>query len=198
VTPHWADLTADDVDGPVTSRRRTLTDCLRGLPFDEALPIADSALRNGDVTHAALVALTTGLRGPGAMQARAVAEAADGRAQNPFESVLRAIALTVPGLSFEPQVPIELPGTGTAYVDLADRRHGIVAEADSFTWHGSRSALWRDCRRYNRLVLRGWLVLRFAWEDVMFYPDYVRECLLQARDLVTQRAQRRQTRQRAA
>jgi hypothetical protein len=29
-------------------------------------------------------------------------------------------------------------------------------------------------------VLLGWRVLRFAWEDVMFFPDYVRECLVQA------------------
>ena len=35
----WADLGPDDVHGPVTSMRRTLVDCLRSLPFDEALCI---------------------------------------------------------------------------------------------------------------------------------------------------------------
>ena len=28
------------------------------------------------------------------------------------------------------------------------------------------------------MVLRGWTVLRFAWEHVMFDPDYVRSCLV--------------------
>ena len=198
VCPHWADLSPGDVADGVTTKSRTLVDCLRALSFDEALAIADSALRHEDVTPDGLRVLAAAMTGPGAARARAVAEAADRRADNPFESTLRAIALDVPGLSMEPQVPVQLPVTGTAYVDLADRRLGIVAEADSFAWHGSRSALWRDCRRYNRLVLRGWLVLRFAWEDVMFHPDYVRECLGEARRLVERRAQRRRQTRKAA
>ena len=36
--------------------------------------------------------------------------------------------------------------------------------------HGGRGDLRRDARRYNRLVAYRWLVLRFAWEDVMFEP----------------------------
>ena len=52
--------------------------------------------------------------------------------------------------------------------------------ANPFEWHGSRSALRADCRRYNGLALAGWLVLRFAWEDVMFRPEYVRQCFIAA------------------
>ena len=52
--------------------------------------------------------------------------------------------------------------------------------ANPFEWHGSRSALRADCRRYNDLSLDGWLVLRFAWEDVMFRPDYVASSLTTA------------------
>jgi very-short-patch-repair endonuclease len=33
--------------------------------------------------------------------------------------------------------------------------------------------LKRDCERYNAFVLDGWLVIRFAWEHVMFEPQYV-------------------------
>ena len=50
-------------------------------------------------------------------------------------------------------------------------------EADSFEFHGHRRALKQDCERYNALGLRGWLVLRFAYEHVMHDPDYVREAL---------------------
>lgn len=53
----------------------------------------------------------------------------------------------------------------------------VILEADSFTWHGDRQALARDAKRYNLLVADGWLVLRFAWEDVMFDPAYVRSVL---------------------
>jgi very-short-patch-repair endonuclease len=62
--------------------------------------------------------------------------------------------------------------------DLVDRDRRIVLEADSFEWHGDRAALRRDAKRYNRLVIDGWIVLRFAWEDVMFDQDYVRDVLV--------------------
>ncbi|HSV39758.1 MAG TPA: hypothetical protein VLI04_13455, partial [Nocardioidaceae bacterium] len=42
----------------------------------------------------------------------------------------------------------------------------------------SRGSLRNDCRRYTALAIRGWTVLRFAWEDVMLHPDYVRLALL--------------------
>ena len=91
--------------------------------------------------------------------------------------MLRATALDVPGLDVEPQVPIWGDLGLTVRPDLVDRRLRIVLEADSFEWHGDRAALRRDARRYDLLVANGWVVLRFAWEDVMFHPDYVRECL---------------------
>ena len=46
-------------------------------------------------------------------------------------------------------------------------------EADSFEFHAARKGFDRDCRRYNALVVRGWLVLRFTWEQVMFEPGLV-------------------------
>ena len=49
----------------------------------------------------------------------------------------------------------------------------IVIEAEGFENHGTRPALKRDCRRYTGLGARGWVVLRFTWDEVMFEPDYV-------------------------
>ncbi|WP_148046761.1 hypothetical protein [Nocardioides pocheonensis] len=171
--PHWARLDAHEVIDGVTTRDRTLVDCLRTLPFDEALAVADSAMRHGDATAAHLGLLAAGLAGPGAERGRKVARCADGAAANPFESVLRAISLDVPGLAFRPQLRITAPGF-FARPDLVDPDLRAVAEADSNTWHnGSRAQLRRDCRRYTGLVVRGWWVTRFAWEDVMFEPDYV-------------------------
>jgi very-short-patch-repair endonuclease len=172
---HRANLAPDDVEGLVTSRERTLTDCMRSLPFDEALAIADSALRHGDITKARLVEIADAVLGPGAPQARCVAREATHLAANPFESVLRAIALDVPGLDLRPQVVIS-----ASRPDLVDLEQRLVVEAESHSWHSRRGALRRDCRRYTMLVLLGWRVLRFAWEDVMFEQDYVRDCLVTA------------------
>jgi very-short-patch-repair endonuclease len=170
----------------VTSPARTLVDCMRALPFDEALAVADSALRHGSVTRAELVGLAAGTRGPGAARCRRVAGLADGRAANPFESVLRAIALDVPGIDVRPQV--EITGRGfSVRPDLVDVERRLVVEADSFAWHGDRSSLRWDSQRYNNLVVRGWLVLRFAWEDVMHDPAYVRRTLTAVAALVGRR-----------
>jgi very-short-patch-repair endonuclease len=65
----------------------------------------------------------------------------------------------------------------------------MVLEAESFEWHGDRAALRRDARRYNAMVVDGWLVLRFSWEDVMFQPEYVRAVLVAAGRFVAKQAQ---------
>ena len=162
----------DDVDDGVTRPDRTLLDCLRLLPFDEALAIVDSALRAG-YPPSRLRALVRDARGQHAVRMRQIVEVASPDAANPFESVLRAIALGVSGLALEPQVSLWRGETFLGRPDLVDERLRIVAEADSFEWHGSRAALRADARRYNALAVEGWLVLRFTWEDVMFRPAEV-------------------------
>lgn len=186
VRPHKCDLSVDEVvDGIATSVQRTLEDCLRTLPFDEALSIADSALRHG-VDPSVLQEVANRIRGRGKSNAMRVAAAADARAANPFESCLRSIAIRVPGLDVQPQLLIA-GSRQRVRPDLVDRRLRVVLEADSFEWHGDRSALKRDARRYNYLLIDGWLVLRFAYEDVMFDPAYVFDvlhCVVDARTQV--------------
>lgn len=183
---HRTDLGPADVTDGVTSPERTLVDCLRSGPFPDALCVADSALRDG-FGRRRLVSIARDLRGPGSALARRVADCADGRAANAFESALRAIALDVAGLRVVPQVSIRSGGVFLGRPDLLDERLGIVLEADSFEWHGDRAALARDARRYNGFAINGWLVLRFAWEDVMFHPD---EVALILRAAVAERTER--------
>lgn len=175
--PHWVDLDETDVlDGWITTPQRTFVDCCRDLPFDEALAIADSALRNHGLTELEIVQLAETMRGPGRQQVRRVAQEATRLAANPFESVLRAIALDIPGLSLRPQVLL-LDKPFPVRPDLVDERLRLAIEAESFEWHGSRAALARDCRRYTLLAIHGWSLMRFSWEDVMLRPSYVREAL---------------------
>jgi very-short-patch-repair endonuclease len=176
----WRLLDADDVWNGQTRAGRTVTDCSRDLPFDEALTVADSAVRHGSVTRAQLVRLAELVATTGRAQCLRVAEHASGLSANPFESVLRAVSLDVPGLDLQPQVVIEQDGF-VGRPDLVDVRRRLVVEAESFEFHGHRAALRHDCERYNALALRGWLVLRFAWEQVFYDPEYVRQSLEVAR-----------------
>lgn len=177
-TLHWRTLPPDHVRSHVTTPARTVVDCCLDLPFDEALSVFDSALRSGMHRREVVeLALTLGPRHRS--KVLKVARYADRRAANPFESVLRAIAIGVPGLVVEPQVRLRYDDL-FAKVDLADESLQIVIEADSHEFHAERRAFDRDCRRYDELVVRDWLVLRFTREQVMFEPEWVTSVLIRA------------------
>ena len=50
---------------------------------------------------------------------------------------------------------------------------GIAIEANSWAHHATKADHDADCVRYNALVIAGWIVLRFTWEQVMFSPHEV-------------------------
>ncbi len=168
----WRDCTAPERATGITSPLRTVLDCAIKLPFDQALVIADSALRSGNVDRDELIAAAGRLHGPGAPRARRVAARADPRSANPFESALRAIALGVPELHLTPQLEVAEIGL-YARVDLGDRRLRVALEAEGFEFHGRKDGLERDCRRYTELVMNGWRVLRYTWDDVLNRPEWV-------------------------
>lgn len=172
----YADLTPEEIMDGVTSPLRTVLDCARRLPFNEALAVADSALRAGAVTSSELIAAAARLRGRGARQARRVAAEATPKAANPFESVLRALVLEFSQLTMVPQLAVTARGR-TWHPDLVDASRRLVLEADSWEFHTSKEAHSRDCVRYTALVLAGWHVIRFTWEQVMLSPAYVRDVL---------------------
>ena len=169
---HWADLRPDQVRGRVTSPIQTVIDCARAYPYDVALSVADSALRAG-IARDPLRAAALASPRTGRTRAVRVVDAADVRADNPFESVLRAIAHGVPGLCVEPQQWVGQLGR----VDLLDARLGLVIEAESFGFHADRRSLARDVRRYTGFARLGLTIVRFTWEEVMFDPDYVHATL---------------------
>ncbi len=156
-----------------TSPIRTVLDCAANLEFAEGLAIADSALRRGLVSRDGLEVAAATWVGRNRMAQRRVLSCMDGRAANPFESGLRAACLEA-GVVLEPQMRIMTAG-GPYTVDLGSDETPVVAEADSFEWHGGRDDLHRDCTRYNELVRAGRIVLRFSWEHVMFHRDWVGE-----------------------
>ncbi|QBX55885.1 DUF559 domain-containing protein [Nocardioides seonyuensis] len=64
-------------------------------------------------------------------------------------------------------------GAVTFHPDLADPFTGLAIEANSWAHHASKADHDEDCVRYNALVVAGWTVLRFTWEQVMFSPSEV-------------------------
>lgn len=172
VVAHWADLSPGEITAAVTSPLRTVLDCARTLPFDEALAVADSALRSGMVDADELAQGAALLRGPGSGAARRVAAHADSRAANPLESVLRALTIEV-GLNLTPQLQVAEAGL-FAKVDLGSEDLHLVVEAEGYATHGTRHGLRRDCQRHSLFAVWGWASLRFAYEDVMFAQEWTR------------------------
>jgi hypothetical protein len=175
----WQRLPRGDVAGWRTTPLRTVLDCTTTLPFDEALAVADSALRSGLVTPVELMRAANALPGRGRDAAFDVAWFASDRPANAFESVIRAISTTVPGLRLAPQHRIRVAGRRIR-PDLVDRELRIVVEGDSHEFHTAPAAIDADCWRYDELVLDGWLVIRVSWPQAMFKPAWVHSVLTRA------------------
>jgi very-short-patch-repair endonuclease len=172
---HWSAVTAEDRSRRLTSLGRTVTDCLRILPFGEALAVADSSLAKG-LTRRELVALTTAMRGPGRPRARRVAALASAGGESFLESMLRALLIEAGIEGFESQVVVEREWF-RARVDLGHRPLKIALEAEGYEFHGSSTAFADDCRRYDELVMSGWLVLRFTYQQVVSESGWVIEAI---------------------
>ncbi|TDO54528.1 very-short-patch-repair endonuclease [Kribbella sp. VKM Ac-2527] len=172
-TLHWAEAPSI---GDVTTPVRTVLDCIRTLPLSDALAVTDSALHQSIVDPDELFAAAADLRGPHRKRIQQVVALADGRAESVLESALRAILIEADIEGFEPQVVVQDSGF-SARLDLAHRQLRIDLEADGFEHHSTRTALVRDCRRQVNLSIRGWTVLRFSWEDIMYSPEWVVEAV---------------------
>lgn len=156
----------------VTSPMRTVIDAAATLPFNEALAIADSALRQGAITSYDLNAEEASFSGQGRAHVSRIARHATGLAANPLESSLRAICIENRLGRFVPQLWVR--DWSLSYrLDLGDENRMIDLEADGYAHHGHRKDLHYDHTRNCELIRRGWLVLRFSWEHVMLDPNWV-------------------------
>lgn len=175
------DLAVEDctvVDGlRVTTALRTVLDLARALPLDEAVAAADSALRRELVTVeqlVAAVAATPAARGrPDLVRVVALVDRESGSV---LESLCRVL-LVLAGLA-PPETQYVVRGRDGRFVgrvDFAWPDARLVVEVDGFAFHSEREQYRADRRRGNALVLSGWRVLRFGWEDVRHHPDLLVE-----------------------
>lgn len=179
----YAELDDAELAAGVTDPVRTVLDCARTLPLAQALAVADSALRSGDVHRDNLLAAAASSRSPGVVRARRVVREADERAANPFESALRAVVLDAGITGFVPQLVVAEEGL-FACVDLGDPGRRVALEADGFAVHGDRRSFAKDLARHDELQSAGWVTRRFAFEHVVQRPAWAGE---QVRAAVGQR-----------
>lgn len=170
----YAELDDAELATGVTGHVRTVLDCARTLPLAQALAVADSALRAGDVSRRDLLDAAAACRSPGVGRARLVVRQADGRAANPFESGLRAVVLGTGISGFVPQLVVAEDGV-FACVDLGDPDRRVAFEADGYAVHGDRRAFAKDLARHDELQSAGWVTRRFAFEHVLRRPGWVAE-----------------------
>lgn len=60
-----------------------------------------------------------------------------------------------------------------AEIDFASPELKIAIEVDGRAFHSDRRSFEQDRARQNKLVIRGWVVLRFTWERIVNDPDGV-------------------------
>ena len=170
---HPADVAS--VEGlRTTAPLRTVLDLVRSLEVGPAVVAADSALRNGLVSHEELALRLGGAQGAGATHLRQVGRLVDPLSGSVLETLLRILlwsgALPLPCPQY---VVADEDGGFVARVDFCWPAARLIVEADGFAYHSDRSAYRRDRQRLNFLERLGWRVLRFSWEDVVSRQAYV-------------------------
>jgi hypothetical protein len=147
--------------GPVrmTSAVRTLVDCAREWPLEEAVIAMDAALLATRTTAPDLVATAESMRSwPGGLAAVRAAGLADGRAESPLESRgrLRMLGAGLPTPVL--QVEIRSDGRRLGVVDMWFEAAAVAVEFDGkvkYTdpWRGRspERVLWEEKRREDAL-----------------------------------------------
>jgi very-short-patch-repair endonuclease len=163
----------------VTAPVRTVVDLCLTLPLTAAVASTDAAVRAGVVALAdprrACLRL---LSGQERSRVARVLRLVDPRSGSVLESVCRVLfaeaELPAPLTQFEVR---RLDGRLLGRVDFAWLEHRLVVETDGFAFHADRVRYRTDRRRTNALLLDGWRVLRFSWEDVVHSPETVVEAV---------------------
>lgn len=148
----------------------------------------DHALRLERCTRDDLVAVVgSGRLRRGLVAARQAVELADGRAESPGESRLRAI-VAAGAFPYEVQANVGGPGAGYRVDLLIDGR--VALEFDGEVKYGGRegvTALVAEKRREDWIRSRGYAFMRTVWSELNF-PVAIRRAL--HRHVVQARAQR--------
>ena len=174
-------LTADDVDEidgiPCTSLARTLLDIAEGgirREVERALDHAEQARILDMRAIDDVLARSNGRRGAKLLCA-VLTEHRIGSTltRNKLEEAYLAIARDVGAPPDMVNAWIAFPDGGGAEADFVYRTERLIVETDGRDAHTARKAFTSDRVRDQRLMLLGWRVVRFPWQQVMSEPAEV-------------------------
>ena len=159
---------------PVTSPARTLVDCAREWPLEDAVVAMDAALLREHTTPAELAAAVAAAHHwPGAPRAARAVSLADGRAESPLETHGRLAIVGSRLPTPELQVEIRRSGALLAVVDGWYEDAAVAVEFDGRTkytdpWRDRTpgQVLWAEKRREDELRALGIRVVRVVHTDV--------------------------------
>lgn len=159
------DVDSVDIGGlPLTSVSQTVVDCATVLGYEDAVVVADSALRHG-VDRRGLLELAETSRA--SARVRRVVEFADGRSESVGESLAR-VALAAAGLPAPLlQEEFVVRGGRRYRVDFYWPDQRTIGEFDGRVKYGEDpGALWSEKRREDELRAEGYGFARFGAAQV--------------------------------
>lgn len=155
-----------------TSPVRTFADIARRERLVEAVVMLDMASHRRLVSLSAIIAWAT--RHPryrGLRKLRAAVDLAEPATESPMETRLRLVLVRA-GLP-RPQAQVTLRDQGGAFIARPDLFYPAERVAIEYDGAGHRESLMSDNRRQNRIIDRGYRVLRFTAHDVIEQPEEV-------------------------
>ena len=135
------------------------------MPLKVSLPMLDAARNHGLYDVSTLTIPPTGSRLPHLREALSLSSE---RARSILETVAR---LQLIDMGLTPQVGVWIEGVGEVDMIILDF---IVIEVDGWAFHSSKEQREKDLKRDRELLRRGYVVLRFTYDDVM-NGDFARE-----------------------
>ena len=135
------------------------------MPLKVSLPMLDAARNRGLYDVSTLTIPPTGSRLPHLKEALSLSS---DRARSILETIAR---LQLIDMGLTPQVGVWIEGVGE--VDMIILGF-IIIEVDGWAFHSSKEQREKDLKRDRELLRRGYVVLRFTYDDVM-NGDFARE-----------------------
>ena len=175
-------FTLDDI--PLTTPTRTLIDIARELPPERLATAVEFGLTSGKTSEDYLHRRIAALRSSGFFGTPKLLEVIEGYERvRGVQSWLEREFLQLVATSNLPQ-PMSQQTLSSAAgkmvrVDFAFGRR-VVVEVLGYRWHRSKVQMQRDSERLNRLLLDGYLVLQFTYEDITLRPNDVLSVLREA------------------
>jgi very-short-patch-repair endonuclease len=169
---------------PATTAGRTIADLATVYPKAKVGRLLDYARAERLVTRAEKEGRATGRKHDDVLRQLLDERPATARPMgSEFEAglyrILREAGLPLPVAQYR----VLMPDGSEIFVDFAYPDLLLILEADSYLWHVSVEAWWRDRARNNELVVLGWSILPITWDMVVATPAEVARQVRAAREI---------------